>query len=155
MNEALSKVPPTTHFHLATDVWTEPFWRATAQHRLEIPKCGDCQTFRMPPSAFCPKCQSQTVEWVNVSGTGSVYSFTIIANPPFPEAADHVPYVPAIIELDDAPNARIVSAVIDAPVTQIEIGSRVHLRWQDLPDGVSLPRFILSDEHLHEELLHV
>lgn len=146
MTKLLSKAPPTTHFHLATDRWTEPFWQATARHQLQIPRCGDCGRFRMPPGPFCAACQSQAVEWVEVAGTGAIYSFTIITNPPFPEAADHLPYVPAIIELDGAPGARIVSAVIDSPIEQVEIGSRVALAWQDLPDGVTLPRFRLSDD---------
>jgi uncharacterized OB-fold protein len=146
MTKILSKAPPTTHFHLATDRWTEPFWEATARHRLEIPRCGDCGLFRMPPSPFCASCQSQNIEWIEVSGAGAVYSFTIITNPPFPEAAEHLPYLPAIIELDGAPGVRLVSALIDAPIDQVEIGSRVDLCWQDMPDGVTLPRFRLSDD---------
>ena len=142
----LSKVPPTTHFHLATDRWTEPFWQATARHELQLPRCGECGQFRMPPGPFCPACQSSAVEWVELAGTGTVYSFTIITNPPFPEAVEHLPYVPAIVEIDGAPGARIVSAIVDAPIDQVEIGSRVALVWQDLPDGVVLPRFRLSDD---------
>lgn len=146
MTKLLSKAPPTTHFHLATDRWSAPFWDATAAHRLEIPRCRDCLRFRMPPAPFCASCQSQSVDWVVVSGNGAIYSFTIITNPPFPEAAEHLPYVPAIVELDGAPGARLVSAIIDAPIDQVEIGSRVALIWQDLPDGVTLPRFRLSDD---------
>lgn len=136
--------PPTTHFHLETDRWTEPFWRATAEHRLQIPRCGACGRFRMPPSAYCPACQSQAVDWVTVPGTGTIYSFTLITNPPFPEAAAHVPYAPAVVELDGAPGVRLVSAVVGAPLEQVAIGAKVSLVWQDLPEGVSLPRFKLE-----------
>jgi uncharacterized OB-fold protein len=145
MTNIVSQAPPTTYFHLATDRWSEPFWTATTQHRLEIPRCTSCRRFRMPPSPFCPSCQSQEQEWVSVSGAGTVYSFTLITNPPFPEAADHLPYAPALVELDDAPGVRLVSAVVDAPLDRIAIGSRVSLVWQDLPDGVTLPRFKLTD----------
>ena len=146
MTKVISKAPPTTHFHLAVDRWCAPFWAATALHKLEMPRCGDCGTFRMPPSPFCAACQSQHVEWVEVPGTGAIFSFTIITNPPFPEAVDYLPYVPAIIELDGAPGVRLVSAIVDAPIDQVEIGSRVALVWQDLPEGVTLPRFRLSDD---------
>ena len=146
MTSPVSLAPPTTHFHLETDIWTAPFWQATAEHRLQIPRCGACGRFRMPPSPFCPACQSQAVEWVPVEGTGTVYSFTIIVNPPFPEAAAHVPYLPAIIELDGAPGVRLVSAIIGAPLDQVAIGARVTLSWQDLPEGgASLPRFRLQE----------
>lgn len=145
LSTTVSLAPPTTHFHLEIDRWTEPFWKATAEHRLQIPRCGACGRFRMPPSAFCPACQSQAVDWVTVEGTGTVYSFTIITNPPFPEAAAHVPYVPALIELDGAPGVRLVSAVVGSPLERVAIGARVALSWQDLPDGVSVPRFTLLE----------
>ena len=144
MNAAISKTPPLTYFHLETDRWTEPFWEATAAHRLDIPRCAACSRFRMPPSPFCPACQSSDVEWMTVNGEGTVYSFTIITNPPFPEAADYLPYVPVIVEPDGAPGVRLVSALIDAPLDAIAIGARVTLVWEDCADGVTLPRFRLA-----------
>lgn len=143
-DKTLSLAPPTTYFHLATDRWSEPFWRATRDHRLDIPRCGACGRFRMPPSAYCPACQSQEVEWVTVPGTGTIYTFTIISNPPFPEAAAHVPYVPAVVELDGAPGVRLVSAIVGAPLSEVTIGARVSVIWQDLPDDTTLPRFKLG-----------
>ena len=148
MSNAFSKMPPMTHFHLAMDRWSEPFWQATAGQKLKIPRCKDCGRFRMPPSPFCAVCQSQNVEWVELSGNGAVYSFTIITNAPFPEAVENLPYLPAIVELDGAPGVRLVSAVVDAPIAQVEIGSRVSLVWQVLPDGVTVPRFRLSDDQI-------
>lgn len=145
MANNISQAPPTTYFHLATDRWSEPFWAAAAEHRLVIPRCADCGRFQMPPSPFCPSCQSQAQDWVAVSGEGAIYSFTLITNPPFPEAAAHVPYVPALVELDGAPGVRLVSAIVDAPLEEIAIGSPVTLVWQDLPDNVALPRFRLTE----------
>ena len=37
-----------------------------------------------------------------------------------------------------------MSAVVDAPLAQVAIGSRVTLTWRDLPEGVALPRFMLE-----------
>jgi len=142
--KTLSLPPPTTYFHLVMDRWSEPFWRAAGEHRLEIPRCCKCGRFRMPPSAYCATCQSQEVAWVQVAGTGTVYTYTIITNPPFAEAAAHVPYIPAVIELDDAPGARLISAIVGAPPGDVAIGSRVKVIWQDLPDGAVLPRFELA-----------
>lgn len=144
MTTPITKNPPTTYFQLATDCWTEPFWNATSEHRLEIPRCGECGRFQMPPAPFCPACQSAEQEWVEVSGRGTIYSYTLITNPPFAEAAEHLPYAPALLELDDAPGVRLVSAIVNAPIDHVRIGARVTLCWQDLPDGVSVPRFELT-----------
>ena len=151
MPSNISKTPPLTHFHLATDRWTEPFWQATARHQLSIQRCTDCGKPRMPPSAFCAACQSQDHVWWEVQGTGKIYSFTIITLAPFPEAAEYLPYVPAIIELDEMPGVRLISAIIGAALEDVRIGASVTLEWQDLPGNmqgdlpwpVALPRFRL------------
>lgn len=144
MTSPISQLPPMTYFQLVTDRWSEPYWAATAEHRLEIPRCGDCGRFQMPPAPFCPACQSSEQEWVEVNGKGTIYSFTLITNPPFAEAVDHLPYAPVLVELEDAPGVRIVSAVVDAPLDAIAIGARVELCWQDVADGNAVPRFRLA-----------
>jgi uncharacterized OB-fold protein len=151
MSSNISKAPPTTHFHLAMDRWSEPFWQAAASHRLSIQRCADCGKPRMPPTAFCAACQSQNTDWVDVPGTGTIYSFTIITHPPFPEAVEHLPYVPAIIEIDGMPGVRLISAIIGAALEDVRIGAPVSLEWEDLaenpqedlPWAVALPRFRL------------
>lgn len=144
MTSATTKNPPLTYFQLATDRWTEPFWEASAERRLKIPRCGECGRFQMPPGPFCPSCQSSEQQWVEVSGRGTIFSFTLITNPPFPEAVEHLPYAPALFELDEAPGVRLVSAVVNAPLERIQIGAAVRLCWQDLPDGKAVPRFELT-----------
>ena len=151
MSSNISKTPPVTHFHLATDRYSEPFWEATKSHRLTVQHCTDCGKLRLPPSAFCAVCQSSNLDWVEAPGTGTIYSFTIITLPPFPEAAEHLPYVPAIIELDGMPGVRLISAIIGAALEDVRIGAPVALEWQDLPENlqgdlawpVALPRFRL------------
>ncbi len=73
-----------------------------------------------------------------------MYSFTIIRFPVIPSLQDSVPYVPAVIELDGVDGLKLISNVVDAPLSEIEIGSAVSLRWHDREDGVSLPRFTLA-----------
>ena len=43
------RLPPADLIHLTPDVWTEPFWAAAAEHRLVVPRCTRCGTFRFPP----------------------------------------------------------------------------------------------------------
>ena len=143
MHDVLTKAPPAAVFKLVTDQWTQPFWDAARAHELKVPRCGDCGRFRMPPSPFCANCQSQHVQWVALNGRGTVYSYTIITTPVIPEAVDSVPYLPAIIEVEGAPGVRLISCVVGARVSDVRIGSRVAVNWDDLPDGVTVPRFNL------------
>src|SRR5436305_1309896 len=53
------------------------YWDATAEGRLLLPKCEDCQAVIWFPRPFCPECASLNVAWVEASGRGSIYSFTV------------------------------------------------------------------------------
>ena len=98
--EPLAKLPPEELIFLTPDVFTQPFWEAAAEHRLVVPRCTACATFRLPPSPFCWNCQSQGVEWVEqprprAPSTASPSCW----HPLLPDLADSVPYVPAVVEL--------------------------------------------------------
>jgi uncharacterized OB-fold protein len=137
----IAKVPADEIFELVTDQWTEPFWTAARRHVLTVPKCASCGRFRMPPTPFCPHCLSQALEWPELSGEGTVYSFTVVNRAIIPAMQATLPYVPALIELPDAPGVRLVSNIVDVPVSAIAIGMAVRVRWHDRPDEVAVPCF--------------
>jgi uncharacterized OB-fold protein len=135
---------PADFAELAPDSWTEPFWHATHDHKLQIPKCTNCGTFRFPPSPFCFNCQHQEVEQVEVAGTGTIYTFTIARHPVVPMLADNVPYVVAVVELDDAPGVRMIVNIVNCDVETVEIGQAVSVVWDDVDEYVTVPRFTPS-----------
>lgn len=146
MSEAVyAKAPPDELFQLETDTWTEPYWTACKEHKLMLPKCGDCEFYVELGASHCRHCLSQNIQWQEHSGKGKVYSFTIVRFPVIPSLADSVPYVPAVIELDGVDGLRLISNVVDASLENIDVGSSVELFWHDREDGVSLPRFKLSN----------
>jgi len=138
---AMAKLPPEELIGLTPDIWTQPFWDAAAEHRLVIPRCTTCATFRLPPSAFCWHCQAQEVEWVEHDGAGELYSFTIIHHPLLPDLADSVPYVPGVVELPDTNGCRLVGALRDVQLDAVRVGMPVELVWRDVRDGETVPTF--------------
>ena len=138
----LARRPPPELFKLSTNSWTKPFWDAAAQHRLVAACCGACGTFRMPPTPFCTACRSQAIEWRELSGSGNVYSYTIVQREIFKGMEGHLPYVPAVIELDGAPGVRLISNVVDADIENITVGMQVSVVWDDQPGSGSVPRFV-------------
>jgi uncharacterized OB-fold protein len=124
---------------ITTDVFTEPFWRAAAEHRLVVARCTSCATFRLPPSAFCWSCRAQEVEWVEQPGRGIVYSFTVVRHPLMPDLVDTVPHVPAVVELPETNGCRLVGPMTDCTVGDVRIGLDVELVWRDVEEGVSVP----------------
>jgi uncharacterized protein len=139
---AIARRPPPALFKLATNSWTQPFWDGTAQHRLLLARCADCGHARMPPTPFCPCCQSQRIEWDSLSGRGEVYAYTIVERAILPDMDAHLPYVPAVVTLDGGGGTRLISNIVDVEVASIAIGMRVQVVWDDVPaDGVAIPRF--------------
>ncbi|ROM33941.1 hypothetical protein BK648_24590 [Pseudomonas poae] len=143
-DELISKAPPDELFELATDAWTEPYWNAAREHRLVMPRCTDCGKAREIGAPFCHHCQSQGIEWVQASGKAKIYSYTVVRFALIEAMKECVPYVPAVIQLDDFQDNKLISNVVGVALSDITIGSSVELIWHDRADGVSLPRFTLS-----------
>jgi uncharacterized protein len=145
---ALARRPPPELFKLALNRWTQPFWEATRQHRLLLARCADCGHARMPPTPFCPRCQSQQLRWQELSGAATVYSFTVVERAIMPGMQDHLPYVPAVLSLAGADGARLISNVVDVELSAIRVDMPVQVVWDDVPDQqVAIPRFTRVPEH--------
>ncbi|TFG30536.1 hypothetical protein EU528_08140 [Candidatus Thorarchaeota archaeon] len=63
-------------------------------------KCVECGMVIAPPSGSCYGCGSSKMEWTNVSGKGTLVSFTVIHVAP-DEFAEEAPYYIAIVELEE------------------------------------------------------
>jgi uncharacterized OB-fold protein len=118
----LSSAPDISGLDVPSDQWTKPFWDATAAGEVMLPSCGNCHHFYWPPGPFCPKCQSQRVEWLP-AGQGRIYSFTIMPG------QDQSFSVPALIEFPDCGGVRFVAAIVDTPRDKLRIGAEVKLGW--------------------------
>jgi uncharacterized OB-fold protein len=140
----IAKAPPEALFTLSTDQWTEPFWRAASERRLTAAQCAGCGTFRMPPTPFCPECLSQQIDWPSLSGEGTVFSYTVVRRAITPEMEGALPYVPALVDLDGAPGARLITTIVDVPVEAVRVGARVRVVWIERTDGVVIPCFTLT-----------
>jgi len=125
------------------DEYAQPFWDAALDGRLSVPKCTRCGTFRLPPGPFCFECRHQEVEWVDLPGTGTIYTFTIVRHPLRPDLQNVVPYVAAVVELDgtQGAGARMTVNVIDCDPDQVAIGDKVRIRWEKVSDTFAVPRF--------------
>jgi uncharacterized OB-fold protein len=132
---------PGEFIHIDVDPITQPFWDAAKEGRLTVPRCGHCSRFRMPPTPFCPACQSEAVEWIELSGKGNVYSYSICHRSPFPGQAPDMTYVPVIVELPDAPGVRINSNLVDIDVDEIRCGLPVQVLWGPIADDWCVPLF--------------
>jgi hypothetical protein len=118
---------------------TRPFWDAASEGRLLIQRCNACDQWQYYPRPFCKRCWSEDVEWAEASGKGTIYTFSIVRRNDLPPFGDRVPYVPAIIDLDEGP--RMMSEVVDADLESVEVGQAVVVDFREIDDELKRPVF--------------
>jgi uncharacterized protein len=117
---------------------TKPFWDATAEGRLLLKRCDACGSFIWYPRGICPACGSFETSWVEASGRGSIYSYTINrrADGAYRGA---LPYVLAYVELEEGP--RVLTNIVGCDPESLEIGQPVRVVFEDTGAGTALPRY--------------
>ncbi|SRR6266487_227718 len=120
---------------------SQTYWDAARRHELVLQRCGECNRFRFYPRLICPYCLSYQFEWRRASGRGAIYSFTVIHRPPSPAFRDRVPYVLALIDLEEG--VRMMSNVVDCDPRAVGIGMAVEVTFDDITEEITLPKFRL------------
>lgn len=106
------------------------YQRAVSQrYKLVGQQCKHCGKVNYPQKAVCKHCLTGSeFDSVELSGKGTVYSYTVIAGGGAPpEFADEArckgSYPVVIVELEEGP--RIIAQLVDPPAEGIAIGMQV------------------------------
>lgn len=134
-----ARVLPGDQIAITTNPDTEPFWEKARERTLTACQCGNCGHFRMPPSPYCPVCQSTEKNWPELPGTGTVFSFAICTRNP--KNGEEYVYVPVVVELDGTDGAHLVSNLGGCDADDVEIGMKVAVDWNPIKDDWLLPVF--------------
>jgi uncharacterized OB-fold protein len=121
------------------DPETAAFWAATTQGKLVLERCGNCQTvIWYPRGGFCPACGSMSATPFEASGTGTVYTFTVVHRGQG-DFAGIPPYVIAYVELDEGP--RIMTNIVGCDPDQVRIGMPVKAVFHQTEAEAAVYRF--------------
>jgi uncharacterized OB-fold protein len=104
-----------------------PFWTGGAEGSLFISQCRSCARWTHPPDAVCSHCGGELVPQP-VSGRGSVFTFTINRHPFNPLVP--VPYVIAIVELEEQVGLRFTTDLVDCDIEEVYIGMPVEVTFE-------------------------
>lgn len=121
-----------------------PWWQAAAEHRLTVQQCQECNHCALPPAPICSECRSSNLALAQVSGKGTLYTYTVVHRPVAME--QELPFTIAIVELDmvgveGANGVRMMTNIVEADIKQLQIGKAVEVAWETMSDEVSIPRF--------------
>lgn len=117
-----------------------PFWQALKENQLKIQQCKQCEGWVFFPRNHCSHCLAHDLQWQQVSGEGTLYSYTLTRIPTMPEFSDEMPQALAVVEL--AQGVRINTTLIDVAEQDIKIGMPVKAVFDKVSsDGDTLLRF--------------
>jgi uncharacterized OB-fold protein len=128
--------PPRRPPPIVTDD-SAAFWAAAAEQRLVAQRCGECGRLRHPPRPMCPQCNSLSVEVVQLSGRGTLYSYSVLHHPQHP--AFEYPVVAALVDLDEG--VRLVSNLTGVDPGDVRIGMPLDVEFEAREGGTSVPVF--------------
>ena len=129
---------------------TQAYWDACAEHRLTLQRCLDCdgRPAYFYPRPFCPRCLSRNVEAFEASGRGTLHTY-VIAHRGAQGFQVDVPYVIAVVELDEGPRMMTNIVGVEPEPAKLPADMPVEVTWKDVKqksrDGstrrASLPLF--------------
>ena len=116
-----------------------PFWEGCQQGKLLLQQCSECHHYQFYPRLYCMHCNSGTLQWVEASRRGTIYSFTIIHQNKSPEFGHDTPYNVAIVQLDEGP--RMLSNIVDIEMADLKVDLPVTVIFDQVNETIALPRF--------------
>ena len=131
---------PARRFDLPTiEPETQPFWDAAREGRFLIRRCNACGVAHHYPRPFCPECWSENLEWEEVSGRGTLYTFSTVYVNDLPPFGAQVPYVAAVVDLEEGP--RVLTNVVEYDPDELRVDMPVEVVYEALTPDITVPRF--------------
>jgi uncharacterized protein len=119
---------------------TQPFWDALRRHTVVIQYSPSSDQYVFYPRVLAPGTLADDLEWREISGMGTLYTFTIADRPTAPPWADSLPQLLAVVELDEGP--RLSTEMVNVDPADLFVGMRVKPVFCDYPDDdVTLLRY--------------
>ena len=108
-----------------------------------IPRCDTCSHSFLPPRKWCPKCGADTVQLVQTTGKGVLYSFSTIERPS--RGSDEPAYTIGLADLDDlSPGSRFYGRVFGVEASELRIGAAIRVEVREITGAKRLPVIVFD-----------
>ena len=118
---------------------TKPYWDSCRRGQLLIQKCDSCGEYQFYPRGICANCWSNDIQWITSSGKGTVWTFTVTYQNGTPGFAEDVPYVLALVELEEG--VRMFTNIVECDPRSVTIGMPVEVTFVQATNQISVPYF--------------
>ncbi len=100
------------------------------------------------PRHECSHCHSERLVPTEVSGRGTVYSYGVATQAFASAFQDRIPYVLAVVELEEQAGLKLVTNIVDCDEEAVEVGMSVEVVFREADQGLTLPYFRPANEDL-------
>ena len=111
---------------------TTVYWESAKNGKLLVKTCKACGKFHYYPRTICPHCLSSDTDWVEASGKGTIYTYSVMRR-------TETPYVIAYVTLEEG--VTMLSNIVECDVDGVAVGQTVEVVFRDTEGGHSLPVF--------------
>lgn len=123
----------------AIDPDSQPYWDGAKEGRLMIQRCKATGQAFLYSRQLVPGVVDDQVEWIEASGRGTIYSYTVARRPAGQLFDDDVPYVVVSVELEEG--ARVMSNLVTDEPDSVAIGQPVEVVFDQVSDELTIPKF--------------
>ncbi len=125
----MSTQPPST---------IDQFYKFLTQEKLMASKCDKCGKIHLPPRPICDNCYGQEFTWVEISGKGTLLTYTIIHVAP-PQFQAMAPYTVGIVQLEN--NLKLPGMISGVQENSLKIGMRLVIDFRACNVGQAWPKW--------------
>ena len=118
---------------------TAAWWEGCRNHELLIQSCTKCGHRQFYPRIICTECMSDKLEWTRSAGRGRVLTFTICRLPVSEAYAGDVPYVIALVQLEEGPT--MMSNIVECNPESVTTGMPVEVIFEQRSEKITIPQF--------------
>ena len=143
MNSDISTTDLSGRPRPVVNSWARPFWDGAREGKLLIQRCVTCSQPVFYPRIACPHCGADELAWEQACGRGTVYSYTVVMNNAPSAFIPEVPYVVAVIRLEEG--VQMLSNIVEYDALRLACDMPVEVVFRRLDDEFSLPVFRPAD----------
>ena len=111
---------------------SQPFWDALREKKVRIQYSPSTDQWIFYPRVLAPRTLANDLEWREISGNGTVYTYSVAYRPTAPPWMNSLPQLLAVVEFDEGP--RITTELMNIEPDAIKVGMRVKPVFFDVPD---------------------
>ena len=120
---------------------SDQYWQKAKEGELWLRKCNACGEAYFYPRDISPCCFSRDTTWIKASGKATLFTYGIVERAPHPGFVEDVPFVTAIVGLEEGPTMPTNIVMEDPTPEKLKVGMPLEVVFEEITDTISLPKF--------------